>query len=72
MHIKAKLYPYPVLASFNNDYLDSSFDIEVEEITWIAPDYITLEGDDLMLFERLMGMLEEDDDVQDVYHNVNA
>ena len=32
MHIKAKLYPYPVLASFNNDYLDSSFDIEVEEI----------------------------------------
>lgn len=47
-------------------------DIEVEEITWIAPDYITLEGDDLMLFERLMGMLEEDDDVQDVYHNVNA
>lgn len=32
MHIRAKLYPYPVLASFNNDYLDSSFDIEVEEI----------------------------------------
>ncbi len=31
MHIKAKLYPYPVLASFNNDYLDSSFDIETEE-----------------------------------------
>lgn len=31
MHIKAKLYPYPVLASFNNDYLDSSFDIEVDE-----------------------------------------
>ena len=29
MHIKAKLYPYPVLASFNNDYLDSSFDIKV-------------------------------------------
>ena len=47
-------------------------EIEVEEITWIAPDYITLEGDDLMLFERLIGMLEEDDDVQDVYHNVNA
>lgn len=31
MHIKAKLYPYPVLASFNNDYIDSFFDIEVEE-----------------------------------------
>ncbi len=31
MHIKAKLYPYPVLASFNNDYLDSDFDINCEE-----------------------------------------
>jgi len=31
MRIKAKLYPYPVLASFNNDYIDSAFDIEVEE-----------------------------------------
>lgn len=31
MRIKAKLYPYPVLASFNNDYVDSDFDIEVQE-----------------------------------------
>ena len=28
MHIKAKLYPYPVLADFNNDYKDSKFNIE--------------------------------------------
>ena len=28
MHIKAKLYPYPVLADFNNDYCDSNFNIE--------------------------------------------
>lgn len=27
MHIKAKLYPYPVLAEFNNDYNDSRFNI---------------------------------------------
>lgn len=27
MHIKAKLYPYPVLADFNDDYVDSSFNI---------------------------------------------
>lgn len=32
MHIKAKLYPYPVLASFNNDYKESSFDIVVDEV----------------------------------------
>lgn len=31
MHIKAKLYPYPVLTSFNNDYIDSNFDISIEE-----------------------------------------
>ena len=29
MHIKAKLYPYPILADFNNDYIDSQFNIAV-------------------------------------------
>lgn len=29
MHIKAKLYPYPVLANFNDDYVDSKFNINV-------------------------------------------
>ena len=27
MHIKAKLYPYPVLAGFNDDYINSKFNI---------------------------------------------
>lgn len=45
---------------------------EEEEITWIAPDYITLtETEDIELFERLINFLNEDDDVQNVYHNVN-
>ena len=29
MHIKAKLYPYPVLTDFNDDYNESNFDMEV-------------------------------------------
>ena len=29
MHIKAKLYPYPVLANFNDDYVDSKFNVFV-------------------------------------------
>lgn len=29
MHIKARLYPYPVLASFNDDYMNSSFNIAI-------------------------------------------
>ncbi|MGL5978907.1 MAG: YebC/PmpR family DNA-binding transcriptional regulator [Erysipelotrichaceae bacterium] len=43
---------------------------DVLEQTMIANDYITLEGDDLVLFERLTGLLDEIDDVQNVYHNV--
>ena len=30
MHIKSKLYPYPVLAWFNDDYINSRFNIEVD------------------------------------------
>lgn len=29
MHIKSKLYPYPVLSNFNDDYFDSYFNINV-------------------------------------------
>ena len=29
MHIKAKLYPYPVLTDFNDDYIESNFDMDV-------------------------------------------
>ena len=32
--------------------------------------YITLEGEDKELFDRLLNLLDEVDDVQDVYHNV--
>ena len=27
MHIKAKLYPYPVLAGYNDDYVNRKFNI---------------------------------------------
>lgn len=29
MELKSRLYPYPILSAFNDDYLDSSFDFEV-------------------------------------------
>ena len=35
-------------------------------------DYVTLDGDDKMLFERLLRLLDEVDDVQRVYHNVEG
>ena len=43
---------------------------DLDEITFIPKDKITLEGDDLMYFNRLLTMLDEIEDVQHVYHNV--
>ncbi|MDY4788243.1 MAG: YebC/PmpR family DNA-binding transcriptional regulator [Bacilli bacterium] len=45
-------------------------EFDIEEITWEADEKVTLEGEDLELFNRLLSLLEECDDVQDVYHNV--
>jgi transcriptional/translational regulatory protein YebC/TACO1 len=36
----------------------------------IPTDKITLEGEHLMLFNRLLDLLEDVQDVQEVYHNV--
>lgn len=47
-------------------------DIEftVDEISMLPKDRITLTGEDLELFNKLLNMLDEVDDVQNVYHNV--
>lgn len=41
------------------------------ETAWISNSKVTLEGEERQLFERLIALLEDDDDVQNVYHNVN-
>lgn len=46
-------------------------EFEVAEIEMLAQNEVTLTGDDLRLFERLIDALEDDDDVQKVYHNVD-
>jgi YebC/PmpR family DNA-binding regulatory protein len=45
-------------------------DFEVDEIQFIAQNYTTIGGDDVVLFEKFLAMLGELDDVQQVYHNV--
>ena len=52
--------------------LDSlgEIEFEVDEIQFIPQSYTTLSGDDVALFEKFLGMLNELDDVQQVYHNV--
>ena len=44
---------------------------EMLEPTMIANDYVELEGEDKMLFERLIALLDDVDDVQNFYHNVS-
>src|SRR4051795_1692187 len=45
-------------------------ELDVQEITFLPQVTKTLSGDDLALFERFLGMLNDCDDVQEIYHNV--
>ena len=45
-------------------------ELEIQEITFIPQASQTLGGEDLSLFERLLGMLNDCDDVQEIYHNI--
>ena len=51
--------------------IEPNVDYEVDESGWYAKDTITLSGDDLELFNKLYDLLDEVDDVTDIYHNVN-
>jgi YebC/PmpR family DNA-binding regulatory protein len=46
-------------------------ELEVQEITFLPQSTKTLSGDDLASFERFLGMLNDCDDVQEIYHNVS-
>lgn len=47
---------------------DLSF--EIDELTTVSKDKVTLSGEDLEVFNKLITMLDEVEDVQNVYHNV--
>ena len=46
-------------------------DYEFDEVGMFAKDKVTLEGEDLETFNKLLTMLENIEDVTEVYHNVN-
>lgn len=55
------------------DILDSnkpSLDYVVDEEGYYAKDPITLEGEDLEIFTKLYNMLDDIEDVSEIYHNV--
>ena len=45
-------------------------DFEVDEIQFVPQSYTTVSGDDQALFDKFMAMLNDLEDVQAVYHNV--
>ncbi len=47
-------------------------DFDVDEIQFIPQSYTTLSGDDVALFDKFLAILNDLDDVQQVYHNVEA
>jgi len=65
----------------NTDYfkakqalLDSfgEVDFDVDEIQFIPQNYTTIGSEDMELFEKFVAMLDDLDDVQQVYHNVET
>lgn len=48
----------------------SDIDFSEDEVTYIPTSTVELDGEDLAKFQRLLDALEENEDVQNVYHNV--
>lgn len=46
-------------------------EFDLDEITYIAKEKIDLMGEDLEIFNRVITMLDDVEDVQHIYHNVN-
>ena len=45
-------------------------DFEMDEIQFLPKSTMTISGDDMVLFEKFLDMLDDLDDVQNVYHDV--
>ena len=54
-----------------SDGLDCIEEFEVAEISMIPQNEVTLSEEDKVKFERMLEMLDDCEDVQQVYHNVN-
>lgn len=60
---------YKIKTAIEEAKPDVEFD--VDEITTTPQDYVELDGEDMMLFERLMDLLNDCDDVDQIFHNVS-
>lgn len=60
---------FNIKEAINNKLPNAEFDMD--EITYIPKDKVTLIGEDLDMFKKLLSMLDDVEDVQNIYHNVN-
>ncbi len=51
------------------EHLGEEVEFDADEITFIPQTEAPVSGDDVPMFDKFMDMLEDCDDVQDVYHN---
>ena len=67
-----EIYTTPAAFSEVRKYLEGQgLEFLQAEISMLPQNKITLEGEKLELFLKMLDKLEENDDVQDVYHNVD-
>lgn len=67
-----EVYTTPESFDSVKDYFDNnSIPYVSAEVTLIADNYITLPDDKLNSFNKLIDALEDNDDIQEVYHNVD-
>lgn len=51
--------------------IKKDIEFEIDEISMLPKEKIDIDGDDLEIFNRLVTMLDDIEDVQNIYHNVN-
>ncbi|MFK7770261.1 MAG: YebC/PmpR family DNA-binding transcriptional regulator [Mariniblastus sp.] len=58
---------YKAKQAFQDAFPD--IELEVQEITYLPQSYMDLSEEDVPMFQKFMDMLNECEDVQDIYHN---
>lgn len=58
------------LAGVRDAVVAKGLNLVSAEMSWLPQTMVTLEGDNLMKFQRMLDVLEDNDDVQNVFHNV--
>ncbi len=58
------------LGAVRNAVVEKGLNLVSAEIEWLPQNMITLDGDNLVRFQKMLESLEDNDDVQEVYHNV--